>query len=150
MSDYLKVPELREPLIPLSVLALDLAEAPADGWAAFLAGQGISIEFDDLGRRAISRGDAKQLLDAQRQNEIRRQDLMARNEQAAIEADRQFRAGLHPGIPWHALPDGVLPASAMLQQAKDSEPRRTPSRNEWLFNETDTMVYHEFPAEDAS
>jgi hypothetical protein len=127
VSDYLKVPELREPLIPLSVLALDLAEAPADGWAAFLAGQGISIEFDDLGRRCISRGDAKKLLDAQRQDQIRRQDQAARLEAEAVEKDRQRRAQLPRGLPWYVVVEsGLTPAMAMVaaDPDRDKRPRR--------------------------
>ena len=30
----------------------------------------------------------------------------------------------------------------------EAHPSRTPSPGEWLFGETDTMVYHEVPAED--
>ena len=133
--------------VPLNILALDLAE-PANGWAAYLAGQGISIAFDGIGWRAISRADAKRLLDAQRQNEIRKQDQAARLEAEAVEADRAWRAQLPRGAAWYEVPDGVHPATAMLQQARDAEPRRTPSQVEWLFGEADTMVYHELPAED--
>jgi hypothetical protein len=147
-SEYLRVPR-GEP-IPLSVLALDLAGAPVDGWTVWLAERGISIALDDIGRPSIARADAKRLLDEKRQAEIRRQDLAARNEAAAIERDQAFRAQLPAGIPWYQMPDGVLPVQAMTQAAKDAQPRRTPSRNEWLFGETDTMVYHEFPAEDES
>ena len=142
MSDFLRVPA-GEP-IPLSVLALDLDQQPANGWAAYLAGHGISIAFDDLGRRCISRADAKRLLDEKRQAEIRRQDLSARLEQEAVEKDRAFRASLPRGAAWYEVPAGVRPATAMLQQAKDAEPRRTPSQVEWLFGLQDTGgVIHE-------
>jgi hypothetical protein len=141
MSDFVKVPA-GEP-IPLSHLALDLAE-PANGWAAYLADHGISIAFDDLGRRAIGREDAKKLLDAQRQDEIRRQDLAARNEAAAIEADRQFRASLPRGQAWYDMPPGVRPAEAMLQQAHDAQPRRR-SLLEDAFAGTPSTMYIEEP-----
>jgi hypothetical protein len=126
-DEFVQVPELREPLIPLSVLALELADAPADGWTVWLAGRGISIEFDDLGRRAISRADAKQLLDAQRQNEIRRQDQAARLEAAAVAADRQRRAQLPRGLPWYEVVEsGLTPAMAMISADpdRDKRPRR--------------------------
>jgi hypothetical protein len=137
-------------LIPISRLELDLDDAPANGWAAYLADHGISIAFDDIGRRAIDRADAKKLLDAQRQDEIRRRDHAARLEQEAIERDQAWRATLPHGAAWYDLPAGVLPASAMLQQARDAEPRRTPSRMDWLFGDPDTMVYHPLPQADAS
>jgi hypothetical protein len=146
----LKVPELREPLIPLSVLALDLAEAPASGWAAFLAGQGISIEFDDVGRRAISRGDAKKLLDQQRQAEIRRQDQLARLEQEAVEKDRARRALLPKGLAWHDVPVGMTAAEAMFAGDPDRRPRRKSAAASFL--DGDAMVMHPIrePLEDVS
>jgi hypothetical protein len=133
--------------VPLSHLALDLEQQPAEGWVAYLANHGIAIAFDDLGRRCISRADAKRLLEQQRLNEIRRQDVMARAELAAIEADRKFRAGLHPGIPWYEMPPGVLPVEAMTQSAKDARPRRTPSHGEWLFSDPDEMTGGSFNGE---
>jgi hypothetical protein len=138
-SDYLKVPA-GEP-IPLSVLALDLDQQPANGWAAYLAGQGISIAFDDLGRRCISRGDAKKLLDAQRQDEIRRQDLAARLEQEAVEKDRQRRAALPKGLAWHQIPLGLSPAEAMAASDpdRDKRPRRRSLLEESFAGDTLTM-----------
>jgi hypothetical protein len=44
----------------MSVLALDLP-APGDGWSAFLAGRGIEVVTDDIGRKTISRGHATML-----------------------------------------------------------------------------------------
>jgi hypothetical protein len=147
MSEYLKVPA-GEP-VPLSVLALDLAEPPAaGGWPGWLADRGIAMVFDDVGRRCIARVDAKKLLDRQRQDEIRKQDLAERLERAAIEADELRRAQIWKGVPADAMPPGAAPAAVMLQTAKDSLPRRTPTETEWLFGEIDTMVYHEFPADE--
>jgi hypothetical protein len=133
-------------LIPLSHLALDLSE-PADGWTVWLSDRGVAISFDDLGRRAIRRGDAKELLDQQRQNEIRQQDHAARVEAEAIEKDREFRAALSPGIPWWRL-DGVSYAQAAAEAAR--HPGRTPSPGEWLFGEAETMVYTELPRDEAT
>jgi hypothetical protein len=118
------VPELREPLIPLSHLALDLAEPPASGWTVWLAERGIAVVFDDIGRPAISREDAKRLLDAQRQDEIRRQDHAARLEQDAVEKDRAFRASLPRGVAWHEVPPGLSPAQAMAAGDPDRDRRR--------------------------
>jgi hypothetical protein len=148
-DEFIKVRSEYPPTVPLSHLELDLP-APPIGWAAYLAGHGISIAFDDLGRRAISRADAKRLLDAQRQDEIRKQDLAARLEREAVEKDQAFRASLPRGAAWYEVPHGVHPATAMLQAAKDAQPRRTPSQVEWMFGETDTMVFHSLQGEDAA
>ena len=85
-------PEPEPDLIPISHLALDLVAAPAEGWASYLAGHGISIVFDDLGRRAVSREDARALFEQQRRDEIRKQDQAARVEAEAIARDRAWRA----------------------------------------------------------
>jgi hypothetical protein len=133
--------------IPLSHLALDLDAAPVEGWIPFLAAKGVALLFDDLGRRAISRDDARKLLEQQRLNEIRRQDAAARFEQQAIEADRQRLASLPKGIPWYEMPPGVLPVEAMTQAAKDARPRRTPSHGEWLFSDPDEITGGSFNGE---
>ena len=54
-----------EPPAPLSHLELDLP-APVEGWAVFLAGRGVEVTLDDIGRMSVSRGDARQLLIEQR------------------------------------------------------------------------------------
>jgi hypothetical protein len=138
-DDYLKVPA-GEP-IPLSVLALDLdGGAPIGGWTVWLAERGVSITFDDIGRPAISRADAKQLLDAQRQDEIRRQDQAARLEAAAVEADRQRRAALPKGIPWYDAV-GLTAAEAMIatDPDRDKRPRRTSVLEDALSGSGTTM-----------
>ena len=145
MTDFLKVPA-GEP-IPLSVLALDLP-VPVEGWPAFLGARGIATIPDDLGRDAIPRQAARRLLDERREQELRRVALARLAEQEAVEKDRAWRASLPRGAAWYDVPDGVHPATAMLQAAKDAQPRRTPSQVEWMFGEADTMVYHELPAED--
>jgi hypothetical protein len=133
--------------IPLSHLELDI-DAPGNGWGAYLADKGINVVLDDLGRLSISRGDARTLFTERREAEAHAREVMARNEQAAVQRDQEWRAALPRGAAWYDVPPGVHPATAMLQAAKDAQPRRTPSQVEWLFGETDTMVYHELPAED--
>ena len=61
-----------EPLVPLSVLSLDLGEAPAEGWAAHLINRGVVVELDDVGRPAVSRGDARLLIVERREAEERK------------------------------------------------------------------------------
>ena len=65
-----------EELVPLSVLALDLAQ-PAEGWNIYLAGRGITVTVDDLGRTAIARGDARRLFVERRENEARGREKAA-------------------------------------------------------------------------
>jgi hypothetical protein len=57
-----------EPLVPLSVIELDLP-APVEGWTSYLASRNIEIVTDDLGRLSISRADAKQLFDERPEGE---------------------------------------------------------------------------------
>jgi hypothetical protein len=56
----------------------------------------------------------------------------------------------------HSLPAGVSYGQAVAEaeaaEAAEAaaQPRRVPSRAEWLFGETDTMVYHELPHDEAA
>lgn len=130
-------------LIPLSILELDLP-APGNGWAAGVAEHGIAIVLDDLGRASIPRAAARELFEARRAAEAKAREMAEANERRAVEADRQWRAALPKGAAWYDIPPGVHPAAAMLQAAKDAQPRRTPSRAEWLFGLQDTGgVIHE-------
>jgi hypothetical protein len=139
---------MTEPFSPVSHLELDI-DAPGNGWAAYLSEKGLNVVLDDVGRLCVARGDARQLFTERREAEARAREVMARNEQAAVQRDQEWRAALPAGIPWHRMPDsGLLPVVAMTAAAKAEQPRRTPSQTEWLFGETDTMVYHELPPED--
>jgi hypothetical protein len=64
------------------------------------------------------------LLDELREAEARKREVAERQEQLAIEADRQWRAQLSPGLPWYALPHGVSAAEAWAQAEKDAKPKR--------------------------
>ena len=135
-------------LIPISVIALDLAEPPAGGWIAYLASRGIPIVLDHIGREAIDSADARQLLDERREAEVRRREAIARNEQRAIEADRLHRSQIWQGVPADSLPVGVAPAAAMLQSAKDAQPKRESPIEEAFSGKS--MTYHAWPTEDES
>ena len=148
MNDYVQPATLREPLIPVSHLELDLP-TPTIGWSAGLAEKGISTVRDDLGRLCVARADARRLFDEHREGEARRREAMQLQEQAAVEADRAFRAALHPGIPWFALPVGVSYGQAAAAAEAAAQPQRVPSRGEWLFGETDTMVFHSMEGQEA-
>jgi hypothetical protein len=130
---------LPEP-VPLSVLELDYPR-PGGGWASYLHGRNIPVGEDDLGRPAISRDDARQLLAEQRKAEQRMREVSARQEQQAIEQDRVRFAQIWKGIDADAIPVGVHPATAMLQAAKDAQPKRTTPLEEALSN-SGTLTYH--------
>ena len=126
-------------LIPLSYLELDLP-APVKGWAVFLAGRGVEVTLDDIGRMSVSRGDARQLLTEQREVGVRRRAKAAELERQAVERDRAWRAQIGGGIPAYAIPDGVAPAAAMLHAAVDARPRRTSVLQEALAGEA--LTFH--------
>jgi hypothetical protein len=133
--------------VPVSLLALDLAdEPPAGGWIAYLAGRGIPIVSDHIGRPSIDSADARQLLDERREAEVRRREAIARNEQRAIEAYEQQRASIWTGLPADSLPVGVSAGDAMAQAAQDAQPKRQSPMEEAFSGKS--MVYHAWPNED--
>ena len=150
MNEVIKVRSEYPPTVPLSVLALDLAE-PAEGWSNFLGRRAIKTIPDDLGRDSITRGDARRLLDEQREQELRQAARRRLAEQEAVEADERRRASIWQGVPADRLPVGAAPASVMLQAARDSQPRRQSVLQEALSN-SEGMTYHSLAPtpEDAS
>ena len=73
---------------------------------------------------------------------------IARNEQRAIEADRLHRSQIWQGLPADSLPVGVAPAAAMLQAARDDQPKRQSPMEEAFSGKS--MTYHAWPSEDES
>jgi hypothetical protein len=128
-------------LIPLSHLELDLP-APTTGWLIELDRRGIEVVVDDVGRKSISRADARLLLDEQRENEARAREVAERNERQAIEADRQRRAQLSPGVPWYEIPADLLPVQAMTAAARDESPRRRNPLLDFIDNPHGGAVFH--------
>src|SRR5215218_4370555 len=114
-------------LLPLSLLSLEMA-AP-DDWRAHLEARGVAVVVDDVGRLAVSRGDARALLAEYRDMVAREQEAAAGRREAvereAEERDRRWRAQLWRGLPAEQVPEGVAPAAAMLQMAADERPKRT-------------------------
>jgi hypothetical protein len=138
--------EVPADLIPITHLGLDLPEPPVGGWVAYLTGRGIEVVTDDIGRPSVSRADAKQLFDELHQNELRKREMAAQLDLQAVERDREFRAGLNKGIPWHHLPGGVTAAEAMAAADRDAQPKRLTPLQEQLAGES--MVYHPLPSTD--
>jgi hypothetical protein len=132
-------------LIPLSVLELDLA-APPLGWNVYLAGRGIAVVDDDIGRPAVARADARMLIAEQREAEARGREKAAELERQAIEADQLQRAQIWKGLPRHMIPDGVSPAQWMAQADRDAQPRRRSVLQDALSNSG--TVFHPIAPED--
>jgi hypothetical protein len=128
-----------EDLVPLSVLQLDL-DPPAGGWDAYLTGRGVDVVVDDIGRKAISRADARQLFDEQREAEAHAREVVERQEREAVERDRAFRAALPTGLHWTDIPAGVTAPELWAQTEKDSQPRRRSMLEEALAGEA--MTFH--------
>jgi hypothetical protein len=140
-------------LVPLSVLALDLAEPPPEGWHLYLAGRGIEITLDGIGRPSIDRGDARMLLTEKREAEARQAQFRAEQDRRAEQQDRLRRASLPTGIPAGMVPDGLQPAEAMMLAGESSGPRARSVHEQLLERELgsgESMVFHSFgPDEEA-
>jgi len=137
-------PDVKAPTedpIPLSVIALDLGEAPAEGWAAHLINRGVVVGLDDVGRPAISRDDARLLIVERREAEERKARQRKLAEAQAVADDQLRRAQIWQGVPADHMPPGVPPAAAMLQTARDARPKRTTPLEEALSN-SGTLTYH--------
>jgi hypothetical protein len=135
-------------LIPLSHLALDLAEPPAGGWHVYLAGRGVEITLDDIGRPSVTRTDARMLITERHEAEARKAQKLEEAERAAVEQDRQRRASIWGGIPADMIPVGVSPAQAMVLAEKDARPRRRSVLEDSLSNSG--TVFHPIRHEDES
>jgi hypothetical protein len=133
-------------VIALSVLQLDLPQPP-EGWPAFLGRRGVAIVPDSLGRDAIGHDAARRLLDERRADELRRARRLAVAEAEAVEADRVKFAQIWRGVSADAIPVGVQPATAMLQAAKDAQPKRSTPLEE-AFSNSPGMAYHQFSADE--
>jgi hypothetical protein len=66
-----------------------------------------------------------------------------RQEQAAVERDRAFRAALPKGLHWTDIPVGVSAAEVWAQAEKDALPRRRSPLEDALAGEG--MVYRPLP-----
>jgi hypothetical protein len=111
-------------LIPISHLSLDLDASPAGGWDAYLDGRGIPVVFDDIGRMAVARDDARQLLTEKREREAEQARRRKLAEAQAVADDQIRRAAIWQGVPADLIPPGVSAASVMLQASKEAQPKR--------------------------
>jgi hypothetical protein len=132
-------------MVPLSALVVEgfgwggLVASPLDA-IAVLAGQlEGEVVLDDLGRRCVSREVARGLFAARAEAEVKAREVRER-----LEAEYLERAAANPvwtGIPADRVPDGVWAAAAMLQAAKDEQPRRRSVLEHALTNDG-SIEYH--------
>jgi hypothetical protein len=115
---------------------------PRDAIDALAARLDGVILLDDLGRRCVSREVARRLFADRAEFAVRQREVLARQEAAFAEQAAANRPW--PGIPAGFIPEGVAPAAAMLQAAKDAAPRRQSVLQHALSNEG-VIQYH--PAE---
>jgi hypothetical protein len=132
-----------EPLVPLSVLQLDL-DTPAEGWPNFLAARDIEVTLDDIGRMAISRDAARQLLTEKREREAEQARRRKLVEAQAVADDQLRRSRIWGGAP---AVEGVSAAALMLQADKDAQPKRRSVLQEALAG-SETLTYHPLPTSD--
>jgi hypothetical protein len=129
-------------LIPISELELDLP-APVTGWGIELDRRGIPITEDDLGRKAIARGDARQLFAEHRQAEAEKAQRRQESERRAVEADQRWRAALPAGIPVDTVPAGMTAAQLMMaSDPMDQGARRESVLEHALAHEAGAIVFH--------
>ena len=123
-------PMSEEPLVAIDELKLSMPDH--DGWQLDLSG--VTVIADDIGRAAVSRADARNLLAEYRAAVTRHRERLRRHqeelERQAVERDQKFRAQLHPGIPAGMFGDGVDVVLAQIQADKDADPRRRSMQEE--------------------
>ncbi|HET6755942.1 MAG TPA: hypothetical protein VFH23_18535 [Jiangellaceae bacterium] len=97
------------------------------------------VVLDDLGRRCVTRSTARRLFSERADIERRQREAQQRHEEEL--AEQAANNPVRGGVPADLIPDGVSPAAAMLQAAKDAEPRRRSVLEEALTNDSG-LVYH--------
>jgi hypothetical protein len=126
--------------VPLSELERGLP-APARGWAVELAGRGVEIVEDDLGRAAISRTAARDLFAEHRSQQEAAARRREEIEQRVIAADEARRAAMPRGIPAGMVPEGMTGAELLMA----ADPMRRPHREsvlEHALSNGGQPVYH--------
>jgi uncharacterized membrane protein YqiK len=98
------------------------------------------VVLDDIGRRCVTRETARALFAERAETERRQREAQERREAELAEQSANYRP--RGGVPADRVPDGVSPAAAMLQAAKDAEPRRRSMLEEALANLDGAIVYH--------
>jgi uncharacterized membrane protein YqiK len=138
-------------LVPVAQLSVEgfgyghpLVVTPRDAVDALAAQLDGEVVLDDLGRRCVSRETARRLFSERAEAERRQREAQQRREAELAEQAANNRP--RGGVPADQIPDGVLPAAAMLQAAKDAEPKRRTVLEEALAND-DAVTYHRIKVE---
>jgi hypothetical protein len=141
-------PGINDPadLIPLAELCAEgfgwdgpYVTTPKDAIDALAHQLGDNVILDDIGRRCVTRSTARRMFTERAEAERRQREARERHEAELVE-----QAANNPprgGVPHDAIPDGVSPAAAMLQAAKDAEPKRRTPLEEALDNDG-SLTYH--------
>ena len=112
----------------------------------------MSIIIDDIGRPSVSRSDARQLLDEQREAEARNREVMERREQQFIQQDRIRRASMPTGIPAGLIPDNLRPTEALMLAGEGSGPRAKSVHEQLLERELgsgESLVFQSFSPDES-
>jgi hypothetical protein len=135
--------EPSEQPVPLVELELSLGAPAVGGWDVYLAGHGVPVVADDLGRPAVARTAARMLIAERREAEARSREKAAERERQLVERDRQFRASLGRGIPADAIPAGMTYAEAVASAELDGQAYRPrASVMEDLLDNSGGLTFH--------
>jgi hypothetical protein len=114
--------------------------SPRDAVDVLAAELGAAVVLDDLGRRVVSRETARRLFAERDEGERRQREAQERYQ--AEQAEQAARNPVWTGIPAGQFPDGVSAATAMLQAAKDAQPRRQSVLDHALQDRDGQIEYH--------
>jgi hypothetical protein len=128
-----------EPLVALSILALELLES-ADELAERLGADSIVVA-DELGRRAVPASVARGLILAEARRQYDEAESIRRMQAEAERRGREFEARnpVAPGFLVGDLPAGTTPVQALTAAARQERPYSggtyipAPSRLDWVF-----------------
>jgi hypothetical protein len=138
-------------LVPLAELVAEgfgygspYVATPRDAIDVLAHQLGDQVILDDIGRRCVTRSTAGRMFTERAEAERRQREVQDRNE-----AQRHAMATANVprrGVPADRIPPDVLPVSAMLQAARDNEPRRRSVLEEALDN--GPLTYHSLTAQE--
>ena len=141
-------------LVPLADLAAEgfgygsrYVKTPPDAIDALAHQLGDQVILDDIGRRCVTRSTAGRMFTERAEAERRQREVQDRNE-AQLYATPSANVPRR-GVPADRIPSDVLPAAAMLQAARDNEPRRRSVLEEALDND-ESLTYHPIRNEEQS
>ena len=140
-------------LVPLADLAAEgfgygsrYVKTPPDAIDALAHQLGDQVILDDIGRRCVTRSTAGRMFTERAEAERRQRRCKTATKPSFTPRRRPMFPG---GRPADRIPSDVLPAAAMLQAARDNEPRRRSVLEEALDND-ESLTYHPIRNEEQS